>query len=275
LAQREGVGFVGHAGAVAALPEYLTDDAGDVWAVRGAAGAPVEIDPAVWGWHGPQRDDAREWRRTTEELGALPGFEVTEAPARAFVPGPRPARSLVWETWPDGAAPPAATRSKDGIGGTLAYFDRLSDALGDVARALPLQPDRSPFLVHDFVGGRLIRVVYTPAAPAPGGPGSVYLVTDGDGIKIGYTTLPVAQRIAALQTGNPRTIRTLVTIHGAGLDVEATLHRAFGKHQGIGEWFQWPPLLDLALDAGGWEALLRGLLGGGDWRVDVHRSANG
>jgi hypothetical protein len=91
------------------------------------------------------------------------------------------------------------------------------------------------------------------------------MVTDEQGIEIGYTSGPVAKRIAVLQTGYPRTIYALVTIHGAAPEVEAKLHTAFAEQQGIGEWFKWPPLIALTLDAGGWEALLRKQLGEGEW----------
>lgn len=250
---------------------YLTNDAGDIWSERLEDGAVVELDPAVWGWHGTKSVDLPEWRRTAEELRALPGFQVQGTVGASFVPGPRPPRSLRWETWVDGAAPPAAVRSKGGVDGTLGYFDRLSDAFGNVAMHLPGLPESSPFMVNDFVRGRLFTISFEAPAPTLRGKGTVYIVTDEHGLKIGYTSGPVAKRIAGLQTGNPRTIYALVTIHGAAPEVEATLHNEFAVHQGIGEWFNWPPLIALALEAGGWDAFLRNHLGEGEWQIVVHR----
>lgn len=252
-------------------PTYLINDAGDIWAERRKDGQVVELDPAVWGWHGEKSLDLPEWRRTVEELKALPGFHVEVSEGPSFVPGPRPARSRSWEAWLHSAAPPAAVQSKGGIDGTLAYFDRLSDAFGNVAMRLATSPASSPFIVNDFVAGRLYTIHYTAPGPLLEGTGRVYIVTDEHGIKIGYTSGPVAKRIAGLQTGNPRTIYALVTIHGATGEVEAKLHTAFAEHQGIGEWFKWPPLIALALEHGGWEPLLHRHLGEGEWHIEVHR----
>jgi len=249
---------------------HLLNEAGDVYATVGSSGEAVALDPASWGWHGPQAEDLPEWRRTTVDLASLPGFTVDVAPGPRFVPGPRPSRSVPWEGWDDGAAPPAAALSRAGENGTLAYFDRLTDALGRVARRLPSRPERGPFLVHDFVSGRIISISHTPPPPGPGGPGTVYLVTDGHGLKIGYTESTVAQRIAGLQTGNPRTIETVATIHGVGVAIEGALHAAFGEHLLTGEWFDLSALRARATDAGGWAALAEHELGPGDWRIEVH-----
>lgn len=257
---------------------YRINAAGDVWAALADGGRVIAVDPAEWGWHGPQAGDIPEWRRTVDELSGLPGFEVEVKGGPRFVPGPRPRRPIPFEGWTDGAAPPAAARSKDGITGTLGYFDRLSDALGHVARWMPVRPERGPFLVNDFISGRTIRIRYIPPAPGPGGEGAVYLITDGYGMKIGYTTLTVARRIAGLQTGNPRTIQAVATIHGVGPEIEQALHVAFGEHQGIGEWFRLDALEAAAADAGGWKPLLQWRLGklskGEEWQIELHSAGS-
>lgn len=76
-------------------------------------------------------------------------------------------------------------------------------------------------------------------------------------------------RIAGLQTGNPRPIRAVVTVHNAGISVEEHLHREFAKFRGSGEWFNWQPLVSLALSAGGWEPLLRSVIGEGP-AIEIH-----
>jgi hypothetical protein len=55
-----------------------------------------------------------------------------------------------------------------------------------VERLLP-HPECGPYLVDDFVGGRLIKVTYEPPPLVPGGAGTVYVLDDGDAIKIGHT----------------------------------------------------------------------------------------
>ena len=103
----------------------------------------------------------------------------------------------------------------------------------------------------------------------------MYVVTDGDGIKIGFTVKTVDSRIAGLQTGNPRTIRPLATIHNVVPDVEAALHTAFGEHHRTGEWFDFDALTSLAERAGGWPSLLASLLGGDDWNIEIHSDGPG
>lgn len=247
---------------------YLVNDAGDIWARQLTDGSQEPVDPDSFGWR-PQRSRVtQEQRRTIDDLRGLAGFTVEVEDGPAFVPGPRPSRSIPWMGWKPGTAPPVAAQSKDGIKGTLAYFDRLSDALGRVAIRLPGRPDRSPFLVNDFVSGRAVRVRYEERVPHEG-TGRVYLVTDGDGIKIGYTASSVAGRISALQTGNPRPIRAVVTIHAASVVAEELLHREFAEYRGTGEWFSWQPLVGKALVAGGWEPLLRTVVGD-EPDIEVH-----
>lgn len=247
---------------------YLVNDAGDVWARRLPDGTEASVDPDSFGWRPKKSRVKAEQRRTLDDVRGLPGFRVDVEDGPSFIPGKRPSRSVPWLEWKPGTAPPAAVQSRNGVDGTLSYFDRLSDALGRVTKRLPGRPDRSPFLVNDFVGARAIRVHYEERLQ-PDGSGRVYLVTDGDGIKIGYTSSSVTARIAGLQTGNPRSIRAVVTVHGASVSVEEHLHKEFAKFRGSGEWFDWQPLVGLALAEGGWELLLRSVIGEGP-DIEIH-----
>jgi hypothetical protein len=246
---------------------YLTNDAGDVYA-RIVDGAAHPIEPESFGWTGPQGKAIPDLRRSLEQVAALPGFHVSVEPCDAFVPGPNPKqRGDRWLKWEPEAAPPAAGLSRGGDNGTRAYFDRLSDALGRTVERLLPHPECGPFLVYDFVGGRLIRVIYDPPPLIPGGPGTVYVLDDGDAIKIGHTEKQVAIRVASLQTGNPRVIRTIATIAGASSDVETHLHNEFAQWNRRGEWFDRDKLHGFAATAGGWELLLRRHLSAANWQI--------
>jgi Meiotically up-regulated gene 113 len=154
--------------------------------------------------------------------------------------------------------------------GTLGYLDGLSEAVGHVALRLPVMPDRSPMLIYDLVVGRLFRVSYTPPAPTPLGFGTVNVLADGVGIKIGYTNGPVAKRIGELQTGNPRRITVVAEIGRATIELEALLLSKLNEWNIIGEWFARGPLLSQAASAGGFGSWLRKLVGDEDWPITVH-----
>ncbi len=243
--------------------QYLTNGGGDVWA-RSTPDGPEPLDPASFGWRGATVEVSPEQRRTIDDLRALIDFTVLVGPGDQWVPGPRPKRPA---SFIDGRAAPAAVESARG---TLAYHDRLTDALGSVAREAVSKPERCPFTVSDWVGGRTIAVTYTPPPLSPGGAGRVYVVTDGDGIKIGFTVKTVDSRIAGLRTGKPRSIRPLATVHNVVPAVEAALHTAFGEHHRTGEWFDFDALTSLAEQAGGWTGLLASLLDGDGWTIQVH-----
>lgn len=244
------------------------NDAGDVYARRQEDGAIVEVVPEEWGWGVTEGTDAAEKRRTPDQVAALPGFYVVSEPGRRFAPGPR-RRGHTWLAWMEGGAPPAAAESRGG-NGTLAYYSRRSDALGDVVEQLPHRPERSPFIVHDFVAGVRLTISYTAPPIGPTGDGVVYLVDDGDAIKIGHTVGPPAARIAGLQTGNPRPIRAIATIAAASPTVEAHLHEQLSRWNQRGEWFAREPLLEQVSSAGSWEEFLRALLPAGDWEITVY-----
>lgn len=248
---------------------YVTNDVGDIYGRRRDDGTVEPFDPDGFGWCGSK--NRPKIHRSLDQVETLPGFSVTVEPGPQFVPGARPPRSRPWLGWKDGSAPPAAAASKGGVDGTMGFNDRLSDAMGHVAERLSRRPDRSPFIVHDFVGGRRFIVEYRPPPLEPGGPGTVYLLDDGDAFKIGFTNGYVAARVAALQTGNPRLIRTVAEVGSAGEGVEAHLHAEFGRWNRRGEWFERAPLEELAAEAGGWEELLRRRLPPpGDWDIIIY-----
>lgn len=218
------------------------------------------------GWSSTTHRMPPEGRYTIDELAALPGFSVTITATRAFVPGPK-RRGTTWMHWPDGAAPPAYYQAARGASG---YYSRLSEVLGYVADSLPRNPNSSPYVVHDFVGGRRIEVRYTPPAVGPGGDGLVYVLDDGVAFKFGHTTRPPALRINNLQTGNPRLIRTVATIAPASSDVEAHLHRKLEAWFIRGEWYERDPILAAVGVAGGWIPYLHSLLPAGAWDMTTH-----
>ncbi|CAB4588195.1 unannotated protein [freshwater metagenome] len=251
------------------MEQYRVNDAGDVCArLSGIEWEPFE--PEQFGWASPGGRTTPDERRALDQLMALPSFEVVVAEGPRFVPGPRPARPVPWGSWKDGAAPPAAAESKGGVDGTLAYSDRLTDALGLVAQRLPVKPERSPFIVHDFVGGRRFEVSFRPPPLGPGGEGQVYVLDDGFAYKIGHTTGHVAARIAGLQTGNPRTIRAVATISPATDAVESHLHAAFGSWYLQGEWFRRGEIRAEVESAGGWEGFLLTHLPSGAWTITLY-----
>jgi len=73
---------------------------------------------------------------------------------------------------------------------------------------------------------------------------TIYYIQPSNGgpIKIGYTSKPVEQRIAELQTGCPDKLVLLHTEQGT-LDDEAAIHSKFSKHRVNGEWFRPSPEL--------------------------------
>lgn len=169
----------------------------------------------------------------------------------------------------DGEAPPAAVLSKAGTG-TLGYFDRLSEAVGNVSIRLPAKPDRSPMLIFDFVGGRKFTISYQPPAPSLVGLGTVYVLEDGFGVKVGYTSGPVAKRVGELQTGNPRRIAVLAEIGNATYELEEMLHSKLNEWNIGGEWFARGPLVSHATAAGGFGNWLTALIGDDSVSVVVH-----
>lgn len=72
--------------------------------------------------------------------------------------------------------------------------------------------------------------------------GFVYIVTDGEAVKIGRAA-NLASRISSIQVGNPRQLTVLQTIQTRNaMELEATLHHKFKKQHIRGEWFNLLPL---------------------------------
>ena len=68
--------------------------------------------------------------------------------------------------------------------------------------------------------------------------GKVYFLSDGEYIKIGFTTKTIEKRIKQLSTGSAKRIFCLGYFQGTVED-ESNLHRRFGKLRlrSEGEWF--------------------------------------
>ncbi len=249
--------------------EFRIDASGDVFeAVE--AGQSVPFDPDRFGWVQPSHRRPADMRRSLDQIASLPGFTVTQRAGPSFIPGLRPARSVRWGAWIDGAAPPAAARPHGGEGGTVSYTNRLSDAFGLVAERLPLMPERSPFIVNDFVNGREYEISFVAPALSPSGDGIVYVLDDGEAFKIGHTRSHVAAIVNGLQTGNPRVICAVGTIGPANESVESQLHSRLGNWRLRGEWFNRSEILIAIDQAGGWENFLREVLGGEGWTIHIY-----
>lgn len=258
---------MGTAGSSSEIPIYVTDDVGDVHQMV-EDGVARPFDPAVWGWDSAAlRAASRELRRSVEALHLVPEFQVDEAPAERFVPGPR-GRRWTWGNFADGHAPPAAVRSAGGSSeGISGYHSRLSEAVGWVVANFPKGRIKSPVLINDFVGGRLISVTYKPVWV---GAGTVYVVEDGIGIKVGYTSGTLLQRINGLQTGNPRPLIPILEIRDVSETIEAHLHGRLTEWRMVGEWFSRAPLVAAAGAEGGFRQWIEGLLPAGEWQIEVH-----
>ena len=83
-----------------------------------------------------------------------------------------------------------------------------------------------------------------PQARDASGLGTVYIVTDGHAVKIGFTSKTVKERVAQLQTGNPRPITVLSAFSGTIAD-EQRIHAALSENNVSGEWFAIPRYMDV------------------------------
>lgn len=73
------------------------------------------------------------------------------------------------------------------------------------------------------IEGNICAETVRPEMGARGG--YVYFITDGEAIKIGYSTEPKS-RLATLQVGSPRQLRILASVPGTE-EIEQALHRKF------------------------------------------------
>ena len=64
----------------------------------------------------------------------------------------------------------------------------------------------------------------------------LYFIRSGQYVKIGVSANPW-QRLAEFQTANPEPLEMLAVGPG-DYGFEAELHRLFGEHRGVGEWFR-------------------------------------
>jgi hypothetical protein len=247
--------------------EFLLNAAGDVYARWFPDGSTEVVDPDDWDWAGPDHHVPLEGRYTIDELTMLPGFSLAIAPDVSFTPGPK-RRSGTWMRWENGSAPPAHYSAQRGASG---YFGRLSEVLGYTAASLPRNPESSPYRVHDFVQGRRIEIHYSAPDVGPGGDGLVYVLDDGFALKFGHTTRAPAIRVNELQTGNPRTLRTIATVAPASEAIESHLQGQLGAYFVRGEWYQRDPILTAVSDAGGWTTYLQYLLPHGTWDITTYQ----
>lgn len=75
---------------------------------------------------------------------------------------------------------------------------------------------------------------------------TVYLISDGDYVKIGHTLRDVEQRLTEIQTGSPQPIKLINFIPGADISVERELHQKFAdlRLRNNGEWFMASPRVE-------------------------------
>lgn len=67
---------------------------------------------------------------------------------------------------------------------------------------------------------------------------TVYFISDGEFVKIGYTTADDAeQRLKSLQTGNPKKLKLLKSVPGDS-QTERKCHQSLARYRVSGEWFQ-------------------------------------
>lgn len=69
---------------------------------------------------------------------------------------------------------------------------------------------------------------------------TIYFISDGEFVKIGYTEGSAEDRRKALQTGNPKPLKVVGTMSG-DQSLEFNLHSQFSEHRVSGEWFKMAP----------------------------------
>lgn len=75
--------------------------------------------------------------------------------------------------------------------------------------------------------------------PERGTQGFVYCISDGTAVKIGRTSNHPSNRIAELQTGNPRLLKLLAFVEtDDATAAEIAMHRKFAHLNVLGEWFE-------------------------------------
>lgn len=78
----------------------------------------------------------------------------------------------------------------------------------------------------------------------PTTPGTIYYISDGEHVKIGFTGADPYKRMKQLQTGHPKNL-TLLAHHPGSKLTESQLHQRFSsaRVRKNGEWFRLTPKL--------------------------------
>lgn len=72
--------------------------------------------------------------------------------------------------------------------------------------------------------------------------GYVYCITDGTAVKIGKSTNHPSNRLAELQTGNPRLLSLVAYVEADNVTIEEIrMHQKFAHLNVLGEWFEVHP----------------------------------
>ena len=84
----------------------------------------------------------------------------------------------------------------------------------------------------------------------------IYVISDGEHYKIGYTAGKPRERLKTLQTGNPDPL-VLLGARDGGAELERAFHRRFHANRYRGEWFRMSPgiAVEVALCHPGFAAL--------------------
>lgn len=236
---------------------YETNELGDVVKVVHDDGRVENVDPSTWGWLKKRgKNDPSERRRSVASLVWLPGFDVSTTDASEhYEPGPKPTGRGA--SWRPGAAPPVVVESD---GGTRALFDRVSEAAAHVAESLPrraLVDGETTMTIWDHISALQHRVTYRLPGEQDPDKARVYVLDDGFAFKVGITSSPVAVRVQALQTGNPRRISVVAEIANADPGVESAIHDELHAANISGEWFDRAKVIDRIHAAGSVKAWLQ------------------
>lgn len=108
-----------------------------------------------------------------------------------------------------------------------------------LARAAAARVARDP--IEDNEVKAAYGVIRDHNAQLRGRQGFVYLISDGEYVKVGYSVKPEA-RVGELQTGNARELRLLASMPGTVED-ERALHLRFLDDNLLLEWFRPSPAL--------------------------------
>jgi Meiotically up-regulated gene 113 len=247
---------------------YITNELGDVYQVD-IDGVRSPVDPSSWGWvkEGGVHDHA-DMRRSIDSLRG-------DARLRRRGAAGREVRARTEASWRDMGAVQGRVCSPGGgaIQGRTrnARLPQPAQRGRRPRRVAPAGRPRSVPDAHPRLRRRppAPRHLHTATATASGF-GTVYVLEDGSGVKIGYTNGPVAKRIGGLQTGNSRRITIIAEMSDATPALEALIHSKLDEWNVTGEWFARDQLVAQAAAAEGFGPWLRRLAGDDEWPVTVH-----